>query len=242
MMTLNRPASRNAIDQPMWLALQKQLDTLAATSDVQLVVIQGAQGAFSAGADIAELRQHLKDREWMSANQALIQQVNRSLAALPQLTIAAIDGPCVGGGLGLAVACDVRVATERSVFALTPARLGLSYSLADTKRLVDLIGDARARELLLLGDKIPASAAHRFNLLNQVVADDQLQHAVMQLIQRASANSAHAIATIKSTLARIRAGQRDDDEQTRAAFAAAFDHPDFERAADAFLDATESKP
>src|SRR5690606_27737039 len=121
---INRPEKRNALANRHWLALEAELDRVAASA-ADMLVLSGVPGAFSAGADIDELGELLATPEAYAAGNAIVQRVQLKLQRLPQTTIAVIDGPCVGGGLGLALACDLRLASDRARFAITPTRLGL---------------------------------------------------------------------------------------------------------------------
>ena len=159
---LNRAERANAFTEEMWEglpALVEQAGAMAADGARVLVVRSAAERAFSAGADLEEYRAHADDAEWGLGNH---DRVTRALdavrdSALP--TVAVIAGACVGGGAGLAVACDLRVCSDDSVFAITPARLGLVYPYADTLALVQLIGPSAARRMLLTGARFDAAWA-----------------------------------------------------------------------------------
>ena len=169
---LNRAERANAFTEEMWEglpALVEQAGAMAADGARVLVVRSAAERAFSAGADLEEYRAHADDAEWGLGNH---DRVTRALdavrdSALP--TVAVIAGACVGGGAGLAVACDLRVCSDDSVFAITPARLGLVYPYADTLALVQLIGPAAARRMLLTGARFDAEWALRVGLVDAAV-------------------------------------------------------------------------
>ena len=142
---IDRAAKRNAFDQAMWAALPGLVAEAVASPAARVMVLQAAdEGAFCAGADIAELMANKDDAAWRAANHAAIGKAQSMLARAAKPTIAFIDGDCVGGGCGLAMACDIRVATPRARFGITPAKLGLVYPLHDTKLLVDLVGPGQA--------------------------------------------------------------------------------------------------
>ena len=155
---IRRPDKRNALATRHWAAIEAALHAIAA-SPAQVLVVTGVPGAFSAGADIDELGQLLASPEAIAANNDQVQRTQLMLQRLPQTTVAVIDGVCVGGGLGLALACDLRLAGPRSRFAITPAKLGLVYSADDSRRLVNAVGMARAREMLLTGRLLDAATA-----------------------------------------------------------------------------------
>lgn len=227
---IDRPDKRNAFNQAMWARLPELLDEAAATPGVRLLLLASAvPGLFCAGADIAELMGNRADPAWRAANQAAINATQHRLARFPLPTVAFIDGDCVGGGCGLAIACDIRVATPRARLGITPAKLGLVYPLHDVKLLVDLVGPGQARRMLYTGALLDAAEAERMGLV-ELVAD-----APDALVETIAANSAHSTRGIKGFVRRVLDGQTGDDDDTRAVFAAAFDGPDFVEGADAFL-------
>jgi enoyl-CoA hydratase/carnithine racemase len=230
---IERPARRNALATADWAALAA---AFADPGDARVLVLSGVPGAFSAGADIEELAELLREPTRFAASNALVQDAQRALARLPLATIAAIDGACVGGGLGLALACDFRIATARSRFAITPAKLGLVYGADDTRRLVGAVGAARAREMLLTGRLLDAAEADAFGLLTRRVADDGLDAAVDALAAALLAMSPSAIAGIKQVLAHVTGDPAVDADAARRAFDDAFHSADFAEGARAFLE------
>ena len=227
---LDRPAKRNALNQAMWDALPAFVAQAMGNNAVRVLILRSAQpGMFCAGADIAELSANAADPDWLRANQTAINRVQHDLTRAAKPTIALIDGDCVGGGCGLALACDFRVASARARFGITPAKLGLVYPLHDTKLLVDLVGPANAKRLLFTGTLIDANEAHRIGLID-AVADD-----ADALIAMLTAASGHSQRECKAMIRRILDGQVSDDETTRTVFADAFTCRDFHEGVDAFL-------
>jgi len=230
---IRRPDKRNALATRHWAALGEALDAIAGSS-ARVVVVSGVPGAFSAGADIDELGQLLTTPQAFAASNAEVQCTQLKLQRLPQTTVAVIDGICVGGGLGLALACDLRLASPRSRFAITPAKLGLVYSLDDSRRLVGAVGMARAREMLLTGRMLDAGTALEWGLIHQLDADlDALQQAcTAQLL----ATSSQARAGIKTVLGHLGGDARFSLDEAQAAFHSAFSSRDFAEGAAAFLE------
>lgn len=227
---IDRAAKRNAFDQAMWELLPVLVERAMADPAVRVLVLGAAEpGAFSAGADIAEFAAGARDPAWRAANQAAIARAMETLAAAPKPTIARIEGDCVGGGCGLALACDLRVATSAARFGITPARLGLVYSLHDTKLLVDLVGPAQAKRILFTAALIDAGEAHRIGLVDMLDADADALAATI------AANAPHTLREAKAMVRRILGGQSADDAATRALFAEAFTSADFEEGVSAFL-------
>ncbi len=233
--TIARPARRNALAEAHWRALDAAFRT-AAGDGTRVLVLAGQPAAFCAGADLVELERLLGDPAAFLANAAVVQAAQQALADLPCATIAAIDGTCVGGGLGLALACDFRIATPRSRFAITPAKLGLVYSPADSARLIAAVGPARARDLLLRGRPVDADEALAIGLVGELVASEALDATIVERTAELLALSPTSIAGIKRVLAHLAEPTRVSREAAERAFVEAFDGADFAEGARAFLE------
>lgn len=232
---IDRAEKRNAFTQAMWEKLPELLAEAMTDDGVKVVVLRAAgAGAFSAGADIAEFGAGVRDPQWRAKNQAAISRAQLELARAAKPVIAAIDGDCVGGGCGLAIACDLRVASPRARFGITPAKLGLVYSLHDTKLLVDLVGPAQAKRILFTAQLLAADEAARIGLI-EIVADDAVAAAV-ELAETIAAASSHSVRNTKKIVRRILEGQAHDDAETTALFGAAFLGEDFNEGVTAFLE------
>ena len=236
--TINRAEKRNAFTQSMWQQLAQYCDQLTDNQSCKVVVITATGNkAFSAGADIEELTEIIKDEQRLIKNNEVVQQAQLKLQSLSMPTIAAINGVCVGGGLGIALCCDFRLSVNYAEFAITPSKLGLLYSLEDTKRLVELVGLARAKELLYLGQKITAYQAEQWGLLYKLVNDEtELTQSVNGLVQKVLSVSAFSITGIKSTLAFINDPHLQKETAIRGLFNQAFSNNDFIEGANAFLE------
>ena len=232
---IHRPDKRNALATRHWAALEAAFHQVA-QSPVHLLVLSGVPGAFSAGADIEELGRLLAEPAAFAANNAQVQRTQLTLQRLPQTTIALIDGVCVGGGLGLALACDLRLSSDRSRFAITPAKLGLIYSPDDTRRLVNAVGMARARQLLLTGRLLDAPTALQWGLLNEVVAPGELDALLASHVEALRATSGQARRGIKQVLGHLGGDTSITADDAEAVFQAAFASEDFVEGARAFLD------
>ncbi|MEO0441927.1 MAG: enoyl-CoA hydratase-related protein, partial [Pseudomonadota bacterium] len=189
---------------------------------------------FSAGADISEFATGSTDPEWRARNQAAIGRVQHELAQAPKPTLAIIDGDCVGGGCGIALACDMRVAGPKARFGITPSKLGLVYPLHDTKLLVDLVGPSQAKRILFTGQLLSAQQALDIGLIT-ILADDPYAEAEAVAATMASVSS-HSQTMSKSIIKRILDGQADDDAETSALFDAAFESDDFKEGVSAFME------
>ncbi len=230
---IDRPARRNAMNQAMWALLPALVGQAMADDAVRVLILTSATpGLFCAGADIDEFASHSGEEAWRIANQAGIRASQYALAHAPKPVIAAIDGDSVGGGCGLAIACDIRIAGPKARLGITPAKLGIVYSLFDTKLLIDLVGPARAKRILFTGALHPAEEARAIGLIDEI-ADDPLATAEA-LARRIAGNAQHAVRSSKAIIRAIAEGQADDDETTLALFRDAFTLPDFAEGVAAF--------
>ncbi|MEV5976305.1 enoyl-CoA hydratase/isomerase family protein [Streptomyces sp. NPDC052114] len=171
---IDHPAKRNAMTADMWRQVPPLFAGLAADPAVRAVVLTGAGDTFCAGADISSLRKSA------TAPQDLAVRAEEALAAFPKPTVAAVRGYCVGGGCQLAGACDLRFADEGASFGITPAKLGIVYSAASTRRLVSLVGPATAKYLLFSGELIGAERALRTGLVDEVLPSGELDKRVAE--------------------------------------------------------------
>ncbi|MFI7219485.1 enoyl-CoA hydratase/isomerase family protein [Micromonospora maritima] len=191
--TLDRPEKRNAIDADLVGELHGVCAELEARPRLMLLT-GGAAGIFAGGADIAQLR----ERGRLDALAAINQGVFARIRALPMPTVAAVDGPALGGGAELAYACDLRVCTDRAVFGQPEVRLGILAGAGATYRLPALISEARAKELLFTGRRVDADEALRIGLVNRVVADPaELLPTAHELLDEMAKGSALALRLTK---------------------------------------------
>ncbi|NWG47082.1 MAG: enoyl-CoA hydratase/isomerase family protein [Alphaproteobacteria bacterium] len=233
---LDRPERRNALDRAMWAALGEAVRAAEADPAVRVIVVRGADArAFAAGADIAELEALARDPAGARAFGSLVRDTQRALHLCAKPTLALIQGPCVGGGCGIALCCDLRFADETAQLGITPARLGLAYALADTRRLVDAVGLAAARDLLFTGRIVTAQTALALGLVDRLVPAAEIEAAVAAYTEELLAASPAAQRASKRVFSLIAEGETDDTPETIAAFADAFAGPDFAEGARAFL-------
>jgi len=239
-LVLNRPDKRNAIALAQWLALPELIAQACANAATRVIVLRGAGGNFAAGADIGEFGEVFRDRSTTGAYQAAMAAATRAIEHAPLPVIAQIDGLCIGAGVALAAACDLRLAASNARFAITPAKLGLIYSLADTARVMALVGPGMTRDLLFTGRMIDAGEAHAIGLVESVHAPADLTAAVADKAAVIATNSAWSHARGKQVVQRIVAGARDDDDETRGWFGDAPEGADYREGIAAF--AARRKP
>ena len=202
----NAPARRNALNRATWRALPETCATIAARAEALVVVVEGAGGHFSAGADIAEFDVVYRDadstRDYVDAMQAGL----AALAALDRPTIAALQGSAIGGGLAIALSCDLRFAADGAHLAAPPAKLGLVYGPVETRRLTDLVGPARAKDLLFSGRRVPPAEALAIGLVDRVVPATELRGAVESYADELASLSQRSIRGAKRMIDAIAAG------------------------------------
>lgn len=196
LLELNRPEVRNALNRELCERLSAQLDAWAGDEQVRVVVVAGAGGkAFAAGADIAELKERTHRESFLAWTQRTLQK----LEDFPRPTIAALDGYALGGGLELALACDLRVASKAARIGMPEVTLGIFPSAGGTWRLPRAVGLGRARELIFTGRIVEASEAHQWGLFESLVEADARAEA-MRLAALISANDPLAVQVAKVSL------------------------------------------
>jgi enoyl-CoA hydratase/carnithine racemase len=230
-LVIAQPARRNAMSRAMWRALPR-LAAEAAADDAALLRLEGEGAHFCGGADISEFAATYGSEAGIGAANAEIAAGVDALATLAKPSVAVIRGACVGGGVALALACDIRLATADARFAVTPARLGLIYSHADTARLMRAVGAARAKEMLFSARTVGAEEALRIGLVQRLVTEEEAEEAVTAL---ASA-SRPALRAIKAMVRAIEDGAARETGALRASFDDAFRGEDFAEGYRAFLE------
>jgi enoyl-CoA hydratase/carnithine racemase len=189
-LTISNPAKRNALDHPILDAITASLGELGAhEAGARCVILTGAHGMFSAGYDIGEI----PDDEFEERAEALVAhpftEAIDALESFPLPTLAMLPGHTIGGGLELALACDLRVAREGIKLGMPPAKLGLVYSHTGLRRFIDAIGAARTRELFLLGSYIDSPTALAWGLVNRVAPEERLEQLTLELAGELAANA-----------------------------------------------------
>lgn len=227
---IDRADKRNAFTIEMWQLLPELLAQASADAECRVLVVKSAAGgAFCAGADIAELLANKDDAAWRGENQKAINRAQFELTRFRLPTVAMIEGDCVGGGCGIALACDMRVAGPKARIGITPAKLGLVYPLHDVKLLVDLVGPGQAKRMLYTGMLLGAEEAKGVGLVEELAeSEDAL---VVQLL----AASPFSTQAIKGFVRQVLDGQVADDAESLRVFASAFEGADFREGTSAFV-------
>jgi len=226
----NAPARRNALSRASWRALPEACAAIAARAEALVVVVDGAGGHFSAGADIAEFETVYRDaaatRDYVDAMQAAF----AALASLDRPTIAAIAGSAIGGGLAVALCCDLRFAADDAILAAPPAKLGLVYGPIETSRLVALVGPARAKDLLFSGRRVTPTEALAIGLVDRVVPAAALAASVEDYAAGFTGLSQRSIRGAKRIVEALAAGVALDSAPLREAVEDAALGEDFRQA------------
>lgn len=236
--TLNRPARRNALDAAMWRAIPEAVAALTSDSEVRVIALTGAgTDAFAAGADISEFAGARDDARAAALYEEMNLSAFRALQETPKPVVAVIRGFCIGGGLALALACDIRIAHDGAQFALPPARLGLAYPAAGIASLLSAVSAAAARDLILTARRIDAAEALRIGLVNRIATGDTFDVAVRELIEGIAGNAPLTIAAAKRAIAALQPALQAGAHQEIAALAArCFDSADYREGRAAFLE------
>lgn len=196
-LAISNACKRNALDQPILDAIA---DALRSLDDVRCVVLTGSDGMFSAGYDIGAID---PEEFAVEAEKLVAHPFSTALAALDDAevpTLAALCGPAIGGGLELALGCDLRIACSSAKLGMPPAKLGLTYSHTGLRRFIDAIGEPRTRELFLLGRYVDAQTALAWGLVNWVVEVEQLESAALELARQLASNAPLAMRGNKRVL------------------------------------------
>lgn len=238
LITFNQPEKRNAMSVEMWDGLAAILDAWEQAPDVHVVVLAGAgDKAFVSGADISQFGRSRSNAEAQREYDRLTGAGRAKLAAFRKPVIARIQGFCLGGGLGIAMQADIRIAAEGSAFGIPAAKLGIAYGFDMVRRLVSLVGPAHAATLLFAGERIDAHEAARIGLVNQVVAPAALEDTVAALARGIAANAPLSITGMKLILGQATLDPADRDMGAVArAVAACFDSADYTEGRTAFME------
>ena len=231
--TVNRPEARNALTSTMRTRLQAVFEELGGDRAVRVVVLRGAGGkSFISGADIAEFQEQRSTEDFLAMARR-DEELYRTIEALPQPTVAVIEGYAIGGGLMLAAMCDLRICTEDSKLGITSARsLGNCLSPGMYARLSALLGPGRLKELLIVSELLPAQRALDWGLVNEVVARDELDDRLHALTGQLSAHAPLTMWAAKESVRRLIAGEPSGEDIMETVLGSA----DFKEGVAAFLE------
>lgn len=204
--TLNKPEKRNALAMPDWQALGATIRGFAGDESVRAVILTGAGGHFCAGADIGEFDTSRQDARSGDAYTRAVDAAAEAILDLPKAVIGAIEGSCFGGGCGLAMDCDIRIAAKGARFAIPAAKLNIVYNLRDTRNLLALAGPGRAKRVLFSAEPVDAETALRIGLVDELVEAAPLE-AAKRLALKIAENAPMSVAGAKTLLNALVAGR-----------------------------------
>jgi len=236
--TFNQPEKRNAMSVAMWDGMGQALDVFAADASVRCVVLTGAgDKAFVSGADISQFDKIRSDADAQKEYGRRTAGGRLKLATYAKPVIAEIRGFCMGGGLGIAMSCDIRMAAEGSQFGIPAAKLGIAYGFDMVKHLVSLVGPAHAHMILMTGERFDAREAERVGLINKVVPADQLGAEVSKITATLAQNAPLSLFANKRTVQAVLQDRADRDMAAiQADLNACFDSADYKEGRQAFME------
>jgi enoyl-CoA hydratase len=197
----NQPQKHNAISFEMWQGISQVMNGFAADNSVRVVILSGAgEKAFSAGADISQFGEKRATKDGVEKYERAAVEAHEDLIHIGKPTIAMIQGYCIGGGAGIALCCDLRIASEDARFGIPAAKLGLAYRWDDVYPLVQLVGASFAKEILFTGRQFSAEEALAMGLVNRVVPRAQLESYVGDYAERIASNAPLTIHAAKRTI------------------------------------------
>jgi enoyl-CoA hydratase len=200
----NNPARHNALSVDMWEAVPPLLDVASHDDRVRLVVFSGAgEKSFVSGADITQFEDQRAAKEAVDRYEKMAEECLQSIANFAKPTLACIQGYCIGGGVNVAISCDIRIASSNSVFSIPAARLGLGYRYSAMKNLVDLIGPGNAKDLFFSARKIDANEARFLGLISRVCEPADLPALLKEYTDALAENAPITIAAAKAITAEI---------------------------------------
>ena len=223
---------RNAISGAMFRSIIEAISAFEGDDGVRVVILRGAGArAFSAGADLKEVGAPDRAGDQVKAFEIAFGGALQAVANCIKPTIAMLQGFWIGGGAALAMCCDIRIAADDSIFALTPAKLGLAFDYASTKRLVELVGPAHAKEILMTARQFPAEECLAMKVVNKVVHKPDLDMAVIECARQIAANAPLSVIAAKRAVnAVMREIEGKDVSDVETAVAAAYASDDAEEA------------
>jgi len=234
----NNPERRNAVSLEMWEATARILDDFGKDNDIRVVVLTGAgDKAFVSGADISRFENERANEEAIARYNQTVERANAAIYDYPKPTIAMIRGFCIGGGVGLALCCDLRICSDDARFAVPAAKLGLGYPYHGLKKLVDVVGPSFAKEIFYTARQFDAEEARAMGLVNRVVRSAELEPYVKKYADTIGENAPMTIATTKFIIGEV---VKDESKRDLAKCAAmvkqCFDSDDYTEGRRAFME------
>lgn len=237
-MIFNNPDRLNAVGFEMWQAMATILDAFEKDPEVRVVVLKGAgDRAFVSGADISQFDKVRSDSSSSGDYDNVSGIATGKLQNFPKPTIAMIRGYCIGGGMAIALACDLRIATEASTFAVPAAKLGLGYGASGIKKLMELTNSSFAKEIFFTARQFKSEEAKIMGVVNRVVPDGDLESYVKDYCEIIAANAPMTVGSVKTIVNEYLAKGDDADHEMMAKIVSAcFDSEDYKEGRKAFME------
>ena len=236
-MTFNKPERRNAVSLDMWEEMPEILHRFESDPAVRVIVLKGAgDKAFVSGADISQFEKARSSEESNAHYDHISELASKALAECGKPTIAMIRGFCIGGGLAIAIGCDIRIATTDSKFGIPAARLGLGYGAPGVKKLVGLVGPAFTKEIFFTARHFTAAEAQTMGLVNRVVQSEELEGYTRNYCATIADNAPRTMNTLKRTVAEVMRGHEADWELCNSLVRDCFASQDYVEGRQAFME------
>lgn len=234
----NNPARHNALSVDMWEAVPALLAQAEKDERVRLVVFSGAgEKAFVSGADITQFEDQRAAREAVTRYEAMAEQALTGIHEFSKPTLACIRGYCIGGGVNVAMSCDIRIASSDSVFSIPAARLGLGYRYSAMKNLVNLVGPGVAKDLFFTARRIAAQEAKEVGLISRVCESEQLPALLKEYTEALAANAPLTVRAGKAIMAEIlKPSPEVDRELCQQLIRGCFESEDYAEGRTAFME------
>lgn len=233
----NRPEKRNALSYEIWTKIPKLVEECENDARVKVIIFIGAgSAAFSAGADISEFKTLRYTAEGAEKYNKATMVAEKAIMNASKPTIAMIQGFCVGGGCEIAVACDFRFSDDNGKFGITPAKLGLVYNTPGTKNVVDLVGPAKAKDILYTGRLLDAEEAFRIGLIDRIIPAVSIKEETLAYAELICRNAQLSVRGSKKIINEVLSGAEDDSPEAAKLVIESFLSDDYKEGVHSFLE------
>ncbi len=233
----NNPAKHNALSVDMWEAVPPLLERAANDDNVRMVVLSGEGGkAFVSGADISQFEDMRAAREAVKRYESMAEAALQGIHDFAKPTVACIRGYCIGGGLNVAISCDIRIASSSSIFSIPATRLGLGYRYSAMKNLADLVGPGFAKDIFFTARRLDAAEALRIGLINRVAEPDGLDALLAEYAGAITAGAPLTIKAGKRIIHDVLKSSQPDMEMARKMILDCFESEDYAEGRKAFME------
>lgn len=234
---INRPEKRNALNYDMWWEITRLTQECNKDSDIKVIIYRGIdKTAFSAGADISEFKTLRYSAEGADQYNRAELAAEKAIMNISKPTIAMVQGFCVGGGCEIAVACDFRFSDDSGKFGITPAKLGLVFDLPGTKNLVNLVGAAKAKDIIYTGRLLDAKEAYRIGLVDRIYNSDEIVDKTYNYARLICDNAQFSVRGSKYIINKVLDGETESTEEIARLVLDSFETDDYKEGVKSFLE------